>query len=177
MFRRSLPSWGPPFNTYLLTFSMVQSRSWEANVHHQEFFTVHTAVVYAIQVCRQLARKFEKLVHLVGFIIRKNRRCLYLHCATSAPLFTAYLICLYSEWLAYLCFSCYIAFVSNLFSSLFYIDILHFYSGFGGLGVACWPLVPKFADSNPAEADGFLGRKNPQHAFLRRGSKAVGTMS
>ena len=50
-------------------------------------------------------------------------------------------------------------------------------SGFGGLGVACWPLVPKFAGSNPAETVGFLGRKNPQHAFLRRGSKAVGPMS
>jgi len=36
---------------------------------------------------------------------------------------------------------------------------------FGCLGVACWPLVPKFAGSNPAEAVGFLGRKNPQHAF------------
>ena len=32
---------------------------------------------------------------------------------------------------------------------------------------------PKFAGSNPAEAVGFLVRKNPQHAFLRRGSKAV----
>ena len=30
---------------------------------------------------------------------------------------------------------------------------------FGGLGVACWPLVPKFAGSNPAEAIGFLGVK------------------
>ena len=49
--------------------------------------------------------------------------------------------------------------------------------GFGGLGVACWPLVPKFGGSNPAEAVGFLGRKNPQHAFLRRGSKAVGPTS
>ena len=49
--------------------------------------------------------------------------------------------------------------------------------GFGGLGVACWPLVPKFTGSNRAEAVGFLGRKNPQHAFLRRGSKAVGPMS
>ena len=49
--------------------------------------------------------------------------------------------------------------------------------GFGGLGVACWPLVPKFACSNPAEAVGFLGRKNPQNVFLRRGSKAVGPMS
>ena len=39
----------------------------------------------------------------------------------------------------------------------------HFYlyipSGFGGLGVACWPLVPKFAGSNPAEAVGFLRAK------------------
>jgi hypothetical protein len=50
-------------------------------------------------------------------------------------------------------------------------------SGYGGLGVECWPLVPKFAGSNPAEAVGFLGRKNPQHAVLSRGSKAVGPMS
>ena len=33
------------------------------------------------------------------------------------------------------------------------------WSGFGGLGVACWPLVPKFAGSNPAEAVGFLRAK------------------
>jgi hypothetical protein len=60
-------------------------------VRHQEFFTVRTAMVYVIQVCWQLARKwktpddgqgncpkhvafhsknkFEKLVHLVGFIV------------------------------------------------------------------------------------------------------------
>jgi hypothetical protein len=38
---------------------------------------------------------------------------------------------------------------------------------------ACWPLVPKIAGLNPAEAVGFFRRKNPQHAFLRRGSKAV----
>ena len=57
------------------------------------------------------------------------------------------------------------------------ILITVFLSGFGGLGVACWPLVPKFAGSNPAEAVRFLGRKNPQHAVLRRGSKAVGPMS
>ena len=38
-------------------------------------------------------------------------------------------------------------------------------SGFGGLEVACWPLVPKFPGSNPAEAFGFLrvNKKNPQH--------------
>jgi hypothetical protein len=34
-----------------------------------------------------------------------------------------------------------------------------------------------FAGSNPAEAVGFFGRKNPQLAFLRRGSKAVCPMS
>ena len=32
-------------------------------------------------------------------------------------------------------------------------------NGFVGLGVACWPLVPKFAGSNPAEAVGFLRAK------------------
>jgi hypothetical protein len=58
-----------------------------------------------------------------------------------------------------------------------FIIIIIIMSGFGGLEVACRPLVPKLAGSHPAEAVGFLGRKNPQHAFLRRGSKAVGPMS
>jgi hypothetical protein len=53
------------------------------------------------------------------------------------------------------------------------------HSGFGGLGVACWPLIPKFVGSNPAKVVTFLRakKKNPQHAFLRRGSKAVGPTS
>jgi hypothetical protein len=47
------------------------------------------------------------------------------------------------------------------------------FSGFGGAEVACWPL-----GSNPAEAVGFLkGDKNPQHTFLRKGSKIIGPMS
>ena len=33
------------------------------------------------------------------------------------------------------------------------------HSGFGGLEVACWPLVPKFAGSNSAEAVGFFRAK------------------
>ena len=33
------------------------------------------------------------------------------------------------------------------------------FSGFGGLQVACWSLVPKFAGSNPAEAVGFFRAK------------------
>jgi hypothetical protein len=32
-------------------------------------------------------------------------------------------------------------------------------SGIGGLEVACWHLVPKFAGSNPAETIGFLRAK------------------
>jgi hypothetical protein len=50
-------------------------------------------------------------------------------------------------------------------------------SVFDGLEDACWTLVPKLEGSNPAEALDFSGRKNPQHAFLRRGSKAGGPMS
>jgi hypothetical protein len=38
---------------------------------------------------------------------------------------------------------------------------------------AASPLVPKIAGLNPAEAAGFFPLKNPQHAFLQRGSKAV----
>ena len=69
--------------------------------------------------------------------------------------------------------------VIQLGSIYIYIIIyLYIYFGFSGLGVACWPLVPKLAGSNPAEAVGFVrAKKNPQHAFLRRGSKAVGPMS
>ena len=39
------------------------------------------------------------------------------------------------------------------------VDVIEFNScesSFGGLGVACWPLVPKFAGSNPAEAVRFF---------------------
>ena len=48
--------------------------------------------------------------------------------------------------------------------TFYYSEVLFYqahkiHSGFGGLGVACWPLVPKFAGSNPAEAIGFLGAK------------------
>jgi hypothetical protein len=39
------------------------------------------------------------------------------------------------------------------------------------------PLDSRFAGSNPAEAMVFKGDENPQHAFLRRGSKTVGPLS
>jgi hypothetical protein len=35
------------------------------------------------------------------------------------------------------------------------------YSGFGGIGVACWSLVPKFTGSSPADAVGCLRTKKP----------------
>ena len=54
-----------------------------SSVHHQDFFTVHTAQLYGIHHCCVYSKKnspehvefysknkLEKLVHLVGFIIR-----------------------------------------------------------------------------------------------------------
>jgi hypothetical protein len=38
-------------------------------------------------------------------------------------------------------------------------NLLTVFGSFGGLEVACWPLVPKFAGSNPAEAVGFFRAK------------------
>jgi hypothetical protein len=58
-----------------------------------------------------------------------------------------------------------------------FVNLVCTKSGFGGLEVACWPFVLKFAGSNQAEAVGFFGRKIPQHAFLQRGSKTVCPMS
>jgi len=43
------------------------------------------------------------------------------------------------------------------YTSYIFGGLYCFITGFGGLGVACWPLVPKFAGSNLAEAVGFLG--------------------
>ena len=75
--------------------------------------------------------------------------------------------------------ACYVNFVNFNDTELTFIDypkrskvsstLTVYDSAFGGLEVACWPLVPKFAGSNPAEAVGFFR--------LRRGSKAVGPMS
>jgi hypothetical protein len=50
--------------------------------------------------------------------------------------------------------------------------------GFGSLvDFMLASVAPKIAGSIPAEAVGFFGQKDPQHAFLRRGSKAVCPMS
>jgi hypothetical protein len=48
---------------------------------------------------------------------------------------------------------------------------------FGGLVVSMLASGTQVPGPNPAEAVGFFGRKNPHHAFIRRESKAVGSMS
>ena len=49
--------------------------------------------------------------------------------------------------------------VNNKREPLYYGRSKPIKSGFGGLEVACWPLVPKFAGSNPAEAVRFFRAK------------------
>ena len=44
-------------------------------------------------------------------------------------------------------------------SHMYFLLIMGTWTGFGDLEVACWPLVPKFAGSNPAEAVGILRAK------------------
>ena len=45
--------------------------------------------------------------------------------------------------------------------------------GLGGLGVTCLPRDPRFAGSNPAEVDGFLGCKNLERKSSGRDLKLV----
>jgi hypothetical protein len=59
-------------------------------------------------------------------------------------------------------------------------QLLFFYIVFSSRNNAsAWNQVsaPKFAGSNPTKTVEFLGQKNPQHAFLRRGNKTVCPMS
>ena len=77
--------------------------------------------------------------------------------------------------LIYIKFVCSVLCVMSLTVAYFLFTIV---SGCGGAEVVCWPLIPKFTGSNLAEAVGFLkGDKNPQHSFLRKGSKIIGPMS
>ena len=50
-----------------------------------------------------------------------------------------------------------------------YLVRILIFSGFGGLEVACWPLVPKFAGSNPAEVVGFFRAKKSSARFPSEG--------
>jgi len=58
-----------------------------SSVHHQEFFTVHTAMVYVIQVCWQLASKIRTQLHFRPDPARK----------LLANLYDIYHRCVYSE--------------------------------------------------------------------------------
>ena len=49
----------------------------------------------------------------------------------------------------------FVAYIGNFFLG----NVTCINSGFGDLEVACWPLVPKFSGSNPAEAVGFFRAK------------------
>ena len=49
------------------------------------------------------------------------------------------------------------------------VNELGYSCGFGGLEVACWTLVPKFAGSNPAEAVGFFKAKKSSARLLSEG--------
>jgi hypothetical protein len=52
------------------------------------------------------------------------------------------------------------------------------YSGFGGLGVSALAFGTQVRGFKPGRSRQiFSGRKNPQRAFLRKGSKTVGPMS
>ena len=57
----------------------------------------------------------------------------------------------------------------NTLYSVILAKVLHSYLlillvSLGALGVTCSPRDPRFADSNPAEVDGFFsGRKIPEH--------------
>ena len=75
---------------------------------------------------------------------------------------------------------CGTAFYSDDISNFFVICLLFYLTldGFGGLVVSMLASGTQvFAGSNPVEAVGFIGCKNPQHASLRRGSKRICPMS
>ena len=48
---------------------------------------------------------------------------------------------------------------TRMWHSVMYVIVRSALRGFGGLEIACWPLVPKYAGSNPAEAVGFCRAK------------------
>jgi len=69
----------------------------------------------------------------------------------------------FNKILVFFCFLLYCNKNSLTHFCLYYLLLLLIHNtlfrGFGGLEVACWPLVPKFAGSHPAEAVGFLRAK------------------
>jgi len=58
-----------------------------SSVHHQEFFTVHTAMEYVIQVCRQLSSRIRMELQFHSDPARK----------LSTNMYDIYHCCVYSE--------------------------------------------------------------------------------
>ena len=81
--------------------------------------------------------------------------CTCTYICTHFPIVHTQLFC--CAWFA--AFDLFSCSVQKIFRNAEYIYIYIYIDGFGGLEVACWPLVPKFAGSNPAEAVGFLRAK------------------
>jgi hypothetical protein len=48
-----------------INFGMKLHVSDSSSVHHQQLFTVHSAMVYVIQVCRQLSSRVRMELHLI----------------------------------------------------------------------------------------------------------------
>jgi len=57
-----------------------------SSVHHQEYFTVHTAVVYVIQLCRQLASRIR--MELLASRIRMGLLILLASCPQTCMTYT-----------------------------------------------------------------------------------------
>jgi len=54
------------------------------SIHHQEFFTVHTAMVYVIQVCWQLASRIRmERINFLNLFLEWNSTCFGKFCPSS----------------------------------------------------------------------------------------------
>jgi len=72
-------------NFSILIWNETLHVSDSSSVHHQEYFTVHTAVVYVIPVCRQLASRIRMELHPDPA------------CKLSAYRYDVYQCCVYSK--------------------------------------------------------------------------------
>ena len=75
------------YNTYHCCVYSEKLLMMDRGVHYREFFTVHTAMVYVIQFCRQLASRIRTELQFHPDPARK----------LSANLYNIYHCCVYSE--------------------------------------------------------------------------------
>ena len=147
----------------------------------------YTFVSFSIELCLRLHTRWKNFEY---------NRIVWFMGLVRQSLFFETQVCDYSKWnakwallccnteLSYLC--CIASQCSVLLTSMSVMSELNlsfririsfwmisfcvvYYCRFGGLGVACWPLVPKFAGSNPAETVGFLRTKKSSVRFPSEG--------